>query len=202
MASKFNMYTADGRALIAVNGVDRLAINEDGSLELLTPPSVAQEANDLVTAGSKLQRGTAQTVSGTFKDFTGIPSWAKRVTVIFNGVSTNGASPLLVRIGSGAVDSSGYYSSGNSADGGVGVTTSTTGMVVRAVIPAAASSLLMTLVNVGGNTWVSSHAGTVTGASCFGGGTKTLPGPIDRVRITTESGTDTFDAGSVNIMLE
>lgn len=151
----------------------------------------------------RMQLFAAQnTTSGTVIDFTGIPSWAKRVTVIFNGVSTNGASPLLVRIGSGSVDSSGYYSSGNSADAGIGIITSTTGMIVRAISGSYVSSLLMTLVNVGVNTWVSSHAGTLTVASCFGGGTKTLSGTLDRVRITTELGTDTFDAGSVSILVE
>jgi hypothetical protein len=33
-------------------------------------------------------------------------------------------------------------------------------------------------------------------------GTKTLSGTLDRVRITTANGTDTFDAGSINILYE
>ena len=39
---------------------------------------------------------TAQnTTSGTSIDFTGIPSWVKRITVMFQGVSTTGSSQVL-----------------------------------------------------------------------------------------------------------
>jgi len=33
-------------------------------------------------------------------------------------------------------------------------------------------------------------------------GSKTLSAQLDRIRITTVNGTDTFDAGSINIMYE
>jgi hypothetical protein len=36
----------------------------------------------------------------------------------------------------------------------------------------------------------------------FAGASVTLPGTLDRVRITTVNGTDTFDAGSINILYE
>jgi hypothetical protein len=42
-----------------------------------------------------------------------------------------------------------------------------------------------------------STTGTITT-----GGSVTLSGTLDRVRITTVSGTDTFDAGSINILYE
>jgi len=43
-----------------------------------------------LTSGGSLTLATAQTASGTAVDFTGIPSWVKRITVMFSGVSTNG----------------------------------------------------------------------------------------------------------------
>jgi hypothetical protein len=33
-------------------------------------------------------------------------------------------------------------------------------------------------------------------------GSKTLSGALDRIRITTVNGTDTFDAGTINILYE
>jgi hypothetical protein len=44
--------------------------------------------------------GTAvASTSGTSIDFTSIPLWVKRITVMFAGVSTNGTSPFLVQLG-------------------------------------------------------------------------------------------------------
>ena len=165
------------------------------------------------TAGSlefsdKIVSGTAvASTSGTSIDFTGIPSWVKRVTVMFNGVSTNGTSNHQVQIGSGSVDATGYVSTAakcfNSA---ANVATSATGFIMTSGI--SASDLFngaMTLNLLGSNIWSATFATSMpvaTGAAHFGGGTKTLSGTLDRVRITTVNGTDTFDAGSINIMYE
>jgi hypothetical protein len=43
-----------------------------------------------------------------------------------------------------------------------------------------------------------SNASTPT----VGGGVLALGGVLDRIRITTINGTDTFDAGSINILYE
>jgi hypothetical protein len=51
--------------------------------------------------------------------------------------------------------------------------------------------------------WVSSHTyRQLSTNALFGGGTVTLGGTLDRVRITTVNGTDTFDAGTINILYE
>lgn len=145
------------------------------------------------------------TTSGTAIDFTSIPSWVKRITISFNGVSTNGTSNLLVRIGSGSVDSTGYASVGqrigasSTADG-----TSTVGFLINAVNSASLISGFVGLTHLGANVWAVSGAfadtfGATTFITC---GNKTLAGVLDRVRLTTVNGTDTFDAGSVNIFYE
>jgi len=167
------------------------------------------------TAGSleftdKIVSGTAvASTSGTSIDFTGIPSWVKRVTVMFNGVSTNGLTFLLVQIGAGSVTSTGYLSGGGVYNGGgAAVNTSTAGFIWRNASNAATTnygSFVITLL--GSNVWVASHNGytndNVGGASVVnGGGNVTLSGALDRVRITTTNGTDTFDAGSINILYE
>jgi hypothetical protein len=157
--------------------------------------------------------GTAvASTSGTSIDFTGIPSWVKRVTVLFNGVSTNGASSIQVQIGAGSVDVSGYTGTVTTiANTGTGVAvqltsafsiTSTGGY--QSASTTQNGSLVLTLV--GSNIWTASGITGMTGASyavtSWVGGVKTLSGTLDRVRITTVNGTDIFDAGSINILYE
>lgn len=156
------------------------------------------------TAGNvPLVSGTAQaSTSGTSIDFTGIPSWAKRVTVMFNGVSLSGTSSLLVQIGSGSFLTSGYLS-GSYGTNNSGLT-STAGFVMVMAGAGISSVGSLQIINVSGNTWVSNHQAYLitTTASIVGGGNVTLSGTLDRVRITTVNGTDTLDAGSINIMYE
>jgi len=148
---------------------------------------------------SLLAQATSVTASGTSVDFTGIPSWAKRITVMFSGVSTNGTSVYLVQLGtSSGISSSGYVS-------GVFSTTSTAGFVVTYNFTAATTqSGIVNIANISGNTWVSSGIVGASGGNATSPafGTGTLSGTLDRVRITTVNGTDTFDAGSINVMWE
>lgn len=148
--------------------------------------------------------GTAvASTSGTSIDFTGIPSWVKRLTVLFNGVSTNGTSAYLVQIGAGSIDSASYVSTGTGMDTTVGTSTSTAGYVIRSASASNSVSGSMIIQTLGSNIWTSSHFGSQSStASIVGGGIKTLSGTLDRVRITTVNGTDTFDAGSINILYE
>ena len=147
---------------------------------------------------------TAQnSTSGTAINFTGIPAGIKRITVMFNGVSTNGTSVKQVQIGSGSVTTTGYNSTGVSISTTAVVSSLTSGFIVY---DASASSTLsghLILTNVSGNVWVGSHAmKSATNLVNTGGGDVTLGGTLDRVRITTVNGTDTFDAGSINILYE
>lgn len=162
--------------------------------------------SDNFDSGQKLTQGTAvSTVSGTAVDFTGIPAWAKRITVMFNGVSTSGANNVQVQIGSGSIDSTGYASSGSLVGlNSVLSQASTSGLLVTANWSATyAISGVYTLTLCGTNTWVASGClGLNSNGTLIGGGTKTLTGTLDRIRITTVGGTDTFDAGSINILYE
>jgi hypothetical protein len=154
-----------------------------------------------------LTSGTAvASTSGTAIDFTGIPSWVKRVTVVLQGISTDGSSAYLVRLGtSGGVVTSGYVSSGNQLNPTSSSTSSTAGF--NFVIDSAGYICTGNIVfnNISSNTWVASYTLSLTGVatgSAVGGGQIALGGTLDRVRITTVNGTDTFDAGSINIMYE
>ena len=162
--------------------------------------------NSSTVNGGSITLGTSQnTTSGTAIDFTGIPSWVKKISVIFNGVSSNGTGNYLVQIGSGSISSSGYVSTSNETNqaSSTGGSSSTSGFILRAGSAAHVVSGITNISIISGNTWISSHVIKLnTTNACFGAGDCTLSGVLDRIRITTTTGTDTFDAGSVNIMYE
>ena len=153
-----------------------------------------------------LVSGTAvASTSGTSIDFTGIPSTAKRITVMFNGVSTNGASNVIMQIGdSGGIENTGYVGSHTVTTGTVSTVSNTTNFTVCSQASAAdIFSGLATISLLSGNTWAASGSvGSAVPRGTFFGGSKTLSDTLDRVRITSGNGTDTFDAGTINIMWE
>ena len=157
-----------------------------------------------------LTSGTAvASTSGTSVDFTSIPSWVKRITVMFNGVSTTGTIVPLIQIGSGSFTTSGYISSSmyvNTASALSNVQY-TTGFGINSNVAATAihGSFTLSLLNSATNNWVlnGGAAGSSTAASIiFASGGVSLAGVLDRIRITTLTGVDTFDAGSINILYE
>jgi hypothetical protein len=191
-------------------GVFTLAAPNGNTNRTLTLPD---EAGTLVTTASlpnPLTSGTAvASTSGTAIDFTGIPSWVKRITVMFNGVSTNGSSALQVQLGtSGGIQTTGYNAA--SAVGITGnifsMTASTTGFV-EATGGAALTrrgSAVVSLLDASTGIWSMVYNIGTTEAQrvLLIYGTKLLSGTLDQIRLTTVNGTDTFDAGSINIMYE
>jgi hypothetical protein len=152
-----------------------------------------------------IQSATAQaSTSGTSIDFTAIPSWVKRITVMFNGVSTNGTSIKLVQIGSSSFQVTGYLSTSTTTGTTSATTNTAIGFAFGSNVATDTINGIMTIATLGSNVWVSSHScyANSTPQSVFGGGAVTLGGTLDRVRITTINGTDTFDAGSINILYE
>lgn len=174
--------------------------------------SQAVAGTDYLTSssGGAITLATAQTATGTAIDFTGIPSWAKRITVMFNGVSVSGTSNILVRLGYGSTT---YETAGYSGGGGYNINNSTTGNFANSVgfnlvgsssQAAALVSGTATLTNITGSTWVCS---SIMGSSslllsAYGGGNIVITSALTAVRITTVNGTDTFDAGTINISYE
>jgi hypothetical protein len=151
--------------------------------------------------------GTEQaSTSGTTIDFT-IPSWAKKITVQFVGVSTSGTNSLLVQIGdSGGVEDTGYLSATSGLDTGVTSANSTAGFIVAAVSAGSVlhGSVVLTLEDASNFTWVS--AGTLafssSAATSVSAGSKSLSAALTTVRVTTAGGSDTFDAGAINVIYE
>ena len=165
--------------------------------------TLAAAAVTPVKQSQPLTLGTAiATTSGTSHDFTGIPSWVKRITVICDGVSTNGISIPQIQIGSGSIDAASYLGSAFTAN--TNNTANSTGFLLggtSAAVYARHGHVVLTLI--GSNKWgCSVTLGDTNTAVHVGGGSKTLSGTLDRIRLTTVNGTDTFDAGSINIMYE
>lgn len=157
---------------------------------------------------SNLVSGTSvATTSGTSIDFTGIPSWVKRITVMFSATSTNGTSVPILRLGtSSGIEATGYLgATSNIVTGSTPSSTNTTGLGLAQAIDAAAvyhGQVVITFL--GSNLWV--MAATLSRSdvalTTVASSSKTLSGTLDRVRITTVNGTDAFDAGSINILYE
>jgi hypothetical protein len=157
------------------------------------------------TAGTSLiTSGTAvASTSGTSIDFTGIPSWVKRITVMFNGVSTNGSSLVIVQLGtSSGVETSSYL--GNSQQGGSPVAFSTGFIISTAAAAASVRYGAISIALLNSNVWTVQGviADTNNTWTTPMAGVKSLSSTLDRVRITTVNGTDTFDAGTINILYE
>ena len=147
--------------------------------------------------------GTAvASTSGTSIDFTSIPSWVKRITVMFSGVSTSGTSFVIAQLGTGGTPTTSGY--GGGAFQTTVYTNVTNGMALSGnQIAVDVRNGAITITNITGNTWVSTAFCFLNAASGGGGaGSIALAGTLNMVRITTVNGTDTFDAGSVNILYE
>jgi hypothetical protein len=171
------------------------------------PSKIQGAGGQALQAGNGITSATAVTASGTSVDFTSIPSWVKRITVMFAGVSLSGISQFLVQLGdSGGVENTGYVSGSANARGGQATIggASTAGFLIYHGTGATNVFLgSLRLELVGSNLWVGSLVGS-TGADngISGGGTKTLSDTLTQIRITTVNGTDTFDAGTINISYE
>jgi hypothetical protein len=206
-----DLLVADGGTGLSTLTANNVILGNGTSTPLFVAPSTT--GNVLTSNGTtwtseannKLTSMTAQaTTSGTSKDFTDIPSWVKRITVIFNGVSSTGNNNLLVQLGtSGGIETTGYSSLVASDRGSE--YTSTTGLLVAPSGSTTNNSKLsgtITILLVSGTTFVSSTCcADLDGneRSFTGGGNKTLASALTQLKVLS---TVAFDAGSVNVMYE
>lgn len=180
----------------ASSGSNNIVLNTDGTTTIAAPSNI-------------IKSGTAAaSTSGVAIDFTGIPSWVKRITVMFNGVSTNGTSLPQVQVGdAGGIETTGYVgSSGSQSASGAGTAVYPgAGFYIYDLGAATAVYLgVVVISSFDSNTWVGNGivGRSDTTRSSYTTGSKTLSATLDRIRITTVNGTDTFDAGSINILYE
>lgn len=176
-----------------------------GMLRLNSTTGVTEYYNGTNWVSNTIISGTAQnSTSGTSIDFTGISAGVKRITVMFNAVSTSGTSNIQIQLGTGSTTytTSGYagavslVGSSTFISTGIGVTQTTAA--------ASTHSGITTITNITGNTWTAGGyvAGNATNGCSVSGSSIALAAALTAVRITTVNGTDTFDAGSINILYE
>ena len=152
--------------------------------------------------------GTAQaSTSGTSITFTGIPSYAKRITVMFAGVTTNSTSNPLIQVGTGSLVTTGYKgAAGVITSAGASGANFTTGfgLTIATATYDMNGSIVLTLQNSATNTWTAqgSVLSSTVVANWFTGGSISLSGALQQIVITTVGGTATFNAGSINILYE
>jgi hypothetical protein len=190
--------TADTSGTIELqsNGTTKATVSSSGLAIGQYNPSAS-----LITSGTAVA-----STSGTSIDFTSIPSWVKRITVMFDGVSLNGSANIFIQLGtSSGVVSTGYTSTSitlNSASGSAGASSTNAFLVFDGTASYVfEGSCVINLVS--SNSYVSSHSYLINTTNIvIGSGSISLGGTLDRVRITTSNGTDTFDAGSINILYE
>jgi hypothetical protein len=205
MANTLNASTSSGLIQTAdTSGIIELQNNSTTKLAVSSSGVNIAQYNP---SSSLISSATATGASGNYIDFTGIPSWVKRITVMFSEVSTNGSSKYICQLGtSGGVVSSGYKTSWATygIGGGNGTFTSGVGGPGGGASDVYNGQVVFTLLNSSTNLWVASGLFGYIGESYMTTvvGNVTLSGIATRLRVTTANGTDYFDAGTVNILYE
>jgi hypothetical protein len=172
----------------------------------LTSPTIG---GTLVMGASVISSASVvNSTSGTSVDFTSIPSWVKRITVMLSGVSTSGTSNYQIQLGYGGTPtyvSSGYASASSYISGEALQSTSVTSGLIFSnnVFAADSRSGNIVISTISSNVWTASGVVSTGQQTNHSAGTSpTLSGTLTAVRITTVNGTDTFDTGSINILYE
>jgi hypothetical protein len=217
VVSYFKAAVAPGNAVNASNATGPAASESTAGIARIADTATAQAGTDdaeVLTAAkmksAQIQLGTPVTLSTqTNVDFTSIPSWAKRVDIMFADVSTNGTSNPIVQVGdSGGVETAGYVGTGSVISNGVSPSTSNYsigfGMPLTAGANLISGSITLKLLNAATNTWIAEGVLGLSNSSVqvVTAGRKALSATLDRVRITTLTGVDQFDSGTINISYE
>lgn len=224
ISTDFQAATVGGGALKTSTGASR--INWDATavtlgiklnantfkIENLATPTVSTDAATMgyvdteITSVESSQDTLQTTTSGTSKDFT-IPAGTRKITICYNGISTNGTSNVMLQLGdAGGIEATGYL---GACGNGTSATVMSTGFLITGGSGITAASVFhgsttLTLMDSATFLWASSGTAGFSNAAAIyaNGGTKATSATATTLRLTTVNGTDTFDAGSVNVIYE
>lgn len=210
----FFAHTANTAQLIAYRkeGQSPLLLDEDDMTSNSAAHAPTQQSTKAyvdtaiaaIPSSTLLTVGTADTtLSGTTGAlFSDLPANIKRILITWSALSLDDTDNLLIQIGdSGGLHTTGYVSAAKRDGSGV---TSTAGFIIAAGDASHTYTGMMTLVNITGNIWVSSHSGidqSAAGNMSVGAGTVTLDSALTQIALLDTAG-DNFDGGSINIMYE
>jgi hypothetical protein len=187
---------ADNTLAFSTLSTERMRIDSSGII-------TASAGNLMLVSGTRVA-----STSGTSIDFTSLPSWVKRITVTLQGISGNNSSDPLIRLGtSGGFVTSGYLGAATAMSSSLGTTNYTNGFGIYQSGQAGAGVIIhgtMIISSVGSNGWVASGTFARSDGSntSIMGGSIALGAALTQVRVTFANGTDTFDAGAINILYE
>lgn len=197
--SSANAVTVDGNGSETIDGATTRTIGFQYAAEFYRCDGTEWH---LESNTSGITLGTEQaTTSGSSFTFA-IPVGARRITVMFEGVSVDDTDDLLIQIGdAGGIETSGYVSSGDQL---ATVASSTAGfiMVSNNAADITSGHMVLTLKDAANFTWVSSHSVKMSTTQVGGGaGEKSLSEELTQLTLV-DTGGDDFDAGSVNVSWE
>lgn len=195
MAVTLNASTSTGYIQTADTS-GNLALQSNGTTQLTVSSTGAY---------GQLKSGTAVTTTGVASvDFTNLPSWVKRITVMFSGISFSGTSIPMIQLG----DAGGFELTGYAGSAWIANTTNSA-MSSGFLISGASDGTYVysgsvTISLIGSNIWVASGSVSLTNtpAATVMSGAKTLSDTLTQVRLTTVGGANTIDAGTINILYE
>lgn len=170
---------------------------------VMTPEKTFSAITQRITEGQITLKTLNTTTGGTSVDFTGIPSTAKRITLLLNGVSTNGTDDIIVQLN---LEITGY--SGYAWKSGVSGTNFSSGFKLSVAVSAASvhhGRAVLNLANQGTNLWNFEGGTALAGATdsvTSGFGSKALSAALTQVRLTTSGGANTFNAMSCVLAYE
>jgi hypothetical protein len=188
-------------------GVFEIASPNSNTSYTLTLPQTSGTLYVPGTTVSAIQSETAVSASSTAVNFSNIPSWVKRITVMWYELSSNGVTDFYVQLGtSGGLVSTGYVgnSTALSNAAAVNVGTVTFGLKICAITSSGNSTVGQAIISkLTGNTWVmTSNSRVGNSDTTLGSSSIALGGTLTQLSVVTGNGTDTFDAGSINILYE
>jgi hypothetical protein len=172
--------------------------NEDFTVDPNALPTRAAVAGYVEGYAKATITSPIPTTSGNKIDYTSIPSGATEIILIFNGVSFSEGVSRIIQLGSGSVQSSGYFSNSTRQASSGSNSDSSSGFVVEV---SGTSPLYgeITLQKGAGNLWSMSGSMKAGNNTVLSAGIVALSGEIDRIRLTSTSATDVFNGGEISI---